>query len=141
MATSSKAGVSMLSLSLLDAIFSIDHQGSWLKFLVTDSYLAKLCASLLWEDERLQKMLHPQPEALYIHQSKMVTNSCHSSEMLSTVGERKREAQLCPGIHRHPQAHSDPLRSTQFICGGGYVNLSNIYQGFLRGARGQFAPP
>ena len=71
----------MLSLSLLDAIFSIDHQGSWLKFLVTRGYLAKLCASLLWEDEGLQKMLHPQPEALkalYIHESKMVTNSHHS---------------------------------------------------------------
>lgn len=66
----------MLSLSLLDAIFSIDHQGSWLKFMVTRGYLAKLCASLLWEDEGLQKMLHPQPEALkalYIHESKMVT--------------------------------------------------------------------
>ena len=131
MATSFKAGVSVLSLSLLDAIFSIDHQGSWLKFLVTRGYLAKLCANLLWEDEGLQKMLHPQPEALYIHQSKMVTNSCHSSEMLSILGERKREAQLClPVAHRPPQAHLGPLRSTQFICGAGYVNLSNIYQGF-----------
>ena len=131
MVTSSKASVSMLSLSLLDAIFTINHQGSWLKFLVTCGYLAKLCASLLWEDEGLQKMLHPQLEALYIHQSKMVTNSCHSSEMLSIVGKRKREAQLClPVAHRHPQAHLGPLRSTQFICGTVYINPSNIYQVF-----------
>ncbi|CAI8023966.1 Nuclear pore complex protein Nup205 [Geodia barretti] len=52
----------MLSLSLLDAMFSIDRDGSWLRFIVSRGYLAKLAASLLWEDEALQKMLHPLPD-------------------------------------------------------------------------------
>ena len=65
----------MLSLSLLDAMFSIDRDGSWLRFIVSRGYLAKLAASLLWEDEALQKMLHPLPDtlrALYVHESRMV---------------------------------------------------------------------
>ena len=66
----------MLALSLLDAVFSIDHHGNWLRFMVAQGYLAKLCASILWEDEGLQKTLHPLPEtfrALYIHESRMVS--------------------------------------------------------------------
>ena len=38
-------------------------------------YLQKVCASLQWDDETLQKMLHPQPDILrplYIYESKMV---------------------------------------------------------------------
>ena len=65
----------MLALALLDAVFSIDDHGSWLRFVVAHGYLAKVCASLQWEDEGLQKMLHPQPEALraiYLHESRMV---------------------------------------------------------------------
>lgn len=65
----------MLSLSLLDAIAAIDWQGLWLKFLTVKGYLQTLCTSLQWEDQALQKMLHPLPEALkalYIYESKMV---------------------------------------------------------------------
>ena len=75
----------MLSLSLLDAVFSIDYQGSWLRFMVARGYLSKLCASLHWEDEGLQKMLHPQPEALkalYVYESKMVS-TCSSTQSCS----------------------------------------------------------
>ena len=65
----------MLALSLLDAVLAIDWQGHWLRFMVARGYLAKVCASVQWEDEGLQKMLHPLPEALkalYIYESKMV---------------------------------------------------------------------
>ena len=71
----------MLALSLLDAMFSIDRQGNWLRFLVAHGYLAKLCASQLWEDEGLIKMLRPLPEslrALYVHESRMVSVVCES---------------------------------------------------------------
>lgn len=39
-------------------------------------FLQTLCASIQWEDESLQKMLLPAPEALkalYIYESKMVS--------------------------------------------------------------------
>ena len=65
----------MLSLSLLDSIISLDWQGSWLRFMSQRGFLQTLCASIQWEDESLQKMLHPAPEALkalYIYESKMV---------------------------------------------------------------------
>ena len=66
----------MLSLSVLDAVVSLDSQNTWLKFLTQQGYLQTLCASLQWEDDTLSKMLHPQPEALralYIYESKMVS--------------------------------------------------------------------
>lgn len=65
----------MLALSLLESIMSIDWKSQWLRFLVVRGYLQSVCASVQWEDEALQKMLHPQPDALralYIYQSKMV---------------------------------------------------------------------
>ena len=65
----------MLSLSLLDSIISLDWQGSWLRFMSQRGFLQTLCASIQWEDESLQKMLLPSPEALkalYIYESKMV---------------------------------------------------------------------
>ena len=65
----------MLSLSVLDAVVSLDWQNVWLKFLTQQGYLQTLCASLQFEDDSLKKMLHPAPEALralYIYQSKMV---------------------------------------------------------------------
>ena len=66
----------MLSLSLLDSIISLDWQGSWLRFMSQRGFLQTLCASIQWEDESLQKMLLPVPEALkalYIYESKMVS--------------------------------------------------------------------
>ena len=71
----SKTRTQMLSLSLLEVILSADTQAHWLRFMVSKGYLSKLCASLQWEDEGLQKTLSPQPEALkalYIYLSKMV---------------------------------------------------------------------
>ena len=65
----------MLSLSLLDAIVSLDWHGHWLRFLTLKGYLQTLCASLQWEDDTLQKVLHSTSEemrALYIYDSKMV---------------------------------------------------------------------
>ena len=82
----------MLSLSLLDAVVSIDWQNSWLKFMTEKGYLQTICASVQWEDEALQKMLHPLPEALralYIYESKMVSPMeavrpiCHFSVLRS----------------------------------------------------------
>ena len=67
--------VQMLSLSVLDAVLSLDWQSTWLKFMTQHGYLQTLCASLQWEDANLKKMLHPMPEALcdlYIYESKMV---------------------------------------------------------------------
>lgn len=64
----------MLSLALLDAIVTFDREGRWLKFMVAKGYLQKLCASVQWEDEALQRMLLPSPEplkALYVYESKM----------------------------------------------------------------------
>lgn len=43
--------------------------------MVAKGYLQKLCASVQWEDEALQRMLLPSPEplkALYVYESKMV---------------------------------------------------------------------
>ena len=70
----------MLSLSLLDSIISLDWQGSWLRFMSQRGFLQTLCASIQWEDESLQKMLQPVPEALkalYIYESKMVSMCTH----------------------------------------------------------------
>lgn len=75
----------MLSLSLLDSILSTDRQNSWMKFLVSRGYLAKLCAGLVWEDEALQKIVHPLPDSmrpLYVHQSRMVCPPPSSSTSL-----------------------------------------------------------
>lgn len=69
------SSIQMLSLSLLDSIISLDWQGNWLRFMSQRGFLQTLCASIQWEDESLQKMLLPAPEALkalYIYESKMV---------------------------------------------------------------------
>lgn len=68
----------MLSLSLLDTIIALDWQSTWLRFMSQKGYLQNLCASIQWEDEGLQKMLSPMPEALkalYIYESKMVSEA------------------------------------------------------------------
>jgi len=67
----------MLALALLDAVMALDWQGTctWLRFMSARGYLQTICASIQWEDEALQKMLLPLPEALrtlYIYESKMV---------------------------------------------------------------------
>jgi len=65
----------MLALALLDAVMGLDWQGTWLRFMSVRGYLQTICASIQWEDEALQKMLLPLPEALrtlYIYESKMV---------------------------------------------------------------------
>ena len=76
----------MLSLSVLDAVLSLDVQGEWLKFLTRQGYLQNLCANLQWEDDSLKKMLHPVPEALralYIYESKMVRLPSFTLSLLS----------------------------------------------------------
>jgi nuclear pore complex protein Nup205 len=120
----------MLSLSLLDAVFSMDYQGSWLRFMVARGYLAKLCASLLWEDEGLQKMLHPHPEALralYVHESKMALLTRLAQ---TPAGSRELLAANCIGylaqchfIDLRPDHHGDQLLPGNLIdpSGGGFV--------------------
>ena len=69
------ACLQMLALALLDAVMALDWQGTWLRFMSARGYLQTICASIQWEDEVLQKMLLPLPEALrtlYIYESKMV---------------------------------------------------------------------
>ena len=69
------ACLQMLALALLDAVMALDWQGTWLRFMSARGYLQTICASIQWEDEALQKMLLPLPEALrtlYIYESKMV---------------------------------------------------------------------
>ena len=78
----------MLSLALLDAIVTFDREGRWLRFMVAKGYLQKLCASVQWEDEALQRMLLPSPEplkALYVYESKMVCGRGHKLFVLGLV--------------------------------------------------------
>ncbi|KAL5475599.1 hypothetical protein EMCRGX_G025430 [Ephydatia muelleri] len=114
----------MLSLALLDAIVTFDREGRWLRFMVAKGYLQKLCASVQWEDEALQRMLLPSPEplkALYVYESKMafLTRVAQSSlgcrELVNlNVLVHFNE---CRFIDQRPEAPPLPLHSqpTSFV--------------------------